>query len=196
MAFRKSHTSATERGEPRRLSGPDAITQPYAIDPTDGALGYHDDGFTASGLPRFSGHYDKWDGGYKLAVNGTPTVNQRKFYESSLTDGQFRALLDDNWTSQANPDRGEVDAVLFTNHLLAGYAPHSNHFYQFGSMVARDDAFLFQHSFWSDHDPRLSGNGSGGPSSSLVGIGLPVSVGRPKLLRWKECPADAHAACP
>ncbi len=180
---------------PKLGTGANSITQPYAIDPTDEKLGYHDDGFTTGNLPRFSGNYDQWDNGYKLDAAGNPTDKKRKFYESSLTDNRFRALLDPNWKPSTNPTNGQIDAVIFTNHLLAGWAPHRDTFYQFGSMVARDDAMMFKNGFWSDHDARLSGAGAtgGASGSALVGIGLPLSVGRPRLQRWQECPP---AACP
>ena len=175
---------------PKLGPGVDSLMQPYAIDPTDKSLGYHDDGFTAKGLPRFSGNYDQWDGGYKRDTLGN-IVGDRKFYESSLPDDKFKALLADNWKSELDPQWSEVDAVMFTNHLFAGYAPQQN-IYLFGSMVARDDAFMFRNGFWSDHDTRLSGTGGSIGIGLPSNVGLPMSVGRPTLQSWKEC---APAGC-
>ena len=172
-----------------------SITQPYAIDESDAALGYHDRGFTSDGAPRFSGNYDQWDQGYKLDASGNPTNQKRKFYESSLADAQFKALVEPNWNPSTGADYGEVDAVMFTNHLMAGWAPHDYELYNFGSMVARDDAFMFEWGFRSDHDARLVGVGGGIAAELLNETGLPLSVGRPTLQRWQECSPDPNAVC-
>ena len=171
---------------PKIGSGAGTITQDYAIDATDSPMGYHDAAFDAQGRPLFSGNYDQQDqqaGAPGLKLDGTP----RKFYESSLPDGQFRALLDNDWNPSIGGMRGNVHAALFTNHLLAGYDPHAEYFYLFGSVVARDDAFMFRRSLWIDHDVRLTTGGGGATTNT---VGLPVSVKRPRLTTWKECPPE------
>ena len=173
---------------PRFGDGESSITQPYAIDPSDASLGYHDDGFDAAGRPRFSGNYDQWDGGYKLDANGNPG-EQRKFYESSLSDAQFQALVSPGWKPATASSIGELDAALFTNHLITGYAPQTNYLYQFGSMVGRDDGLVFYSNWWSDHDTRLNNAGMGLSSQ----IALPFGIKRPRLMSWSECPP---AGCP
>jgi hypothetical protein len=74
-----------------------------------------------------------------------------------------------------------LDGVLFTNHAIAGLAPSSLTIN--GSMVARDDGILFSGStFRVNHDNRILGD------QASQEIALPMSVRRPTLLQWSDCP--------
>jgi hypothetical protein len=165
-------------------SSPSGKTQPYAIDPTDTDLGYHtgDGGvmLDALGRPLFDGNYNQQDmdgaaPGEKL--DGSP----RKFYESTLADTDFQNTL-------GMPPTGtimQVDAVLFTNHALAGFSPTGTTLN--GAMVSRDDAFNYGVQMAIRHDPRMLRDAM---ASRVV---LPMSVRRPQLTTWEECPPSG---CP
>jgi hypothetical protein len=179
-----------------------AVTMPYVIDPTDASLGYHDAGFDDTGKPKFSGNYDQFDGGVKLNADGTVYENDggstvpRKFYESSLTDEAFQALVDANWDPEtAGGWQGGVNAVLFTNHALMGYTPQEG-LNIFGSVVARDDTLVYNTSLGIEHDARLTTGGA----NQATDIGLPFSIRRPTLCGRIVCPAsgcsDDMPACP
>ncbi|MCI0564824.1 MAG: hypothetical protein MN733_40675, partial [Nitrososphaera sp.] len=55
-----------------------------------------------------------------------------------------------------------------------------------GALVARDDALMFNDNLFLNHDIRLLGDES-------QGYGLPLSVDRPSLVTWEECPSSG---CP
>ena len=180
-------TDFQERGvlsmlQPWSLSNPDGKTQPYEIDPSDADLGYDTYG---NGV--FDGDYTKIDEdgqSRKLRCSGDASVCGRKFYESSLPDEEFHALVDPTWRIDPNkpqPYRSRLDAVLYTNHAFTGFLPHYGADF-FGSIVARDDATAFGGDYLSLwHDLRLlSGN-------SAIQITLPMSLRRPELTEWKEC---------
>ncbi|MBI1991633.1 MAG: hypothetical protein HYY90_03560 [Candidatus Omnitrophica bacterium] len=208
--------------QPRSEANPAGKTQPYAVDPTDVPLGYQDAGVTR-GLdnvdrPQFSGNYDRQDktGGasaYKMHWDLTQAQDAqgnpipRKFYESTLSDEEFRAIIDRNgngaidqsddplfttsgpgalpaqWTS------AKIDAVLFANHAIAGQV-YADQLYLNGSMVARDEALIFNKALQINHDMRLVDATRDPSNDDTV---LPVSVTRPKLKKLEECP---EGGCP
>lgn len=178
-------TDFEERGvlemlQPNTADNPDGKTQPYAVDQSDAALGYGS--YWIQGRPYFDGDYTQVDkNGQGEKADGTP----RRFYESSLPDAQFQALVEPSWRSDPNepqPYHGFVDAVLYTNHALAGLTPHYG-FTFFGSLVARDDAMVRTGTYTDmHHDVRLLGDEM---ASQTV---LPLDIHRPRLKRWEELP--------
>ena len=158
-----------------------SVTQPYVIDPTDIALGYCN--ATAqcdTSRPVFNGNYDQLDGGKKL------DDQPRKFYESSLADRDFSKLVDLHFHSRDwNPSLMDINAVLFTNHALAGFVD-LDEFRINGTMISRDDALVFDKDLFLNHDIRLLDD-----RSRL--IGLPYGLQAPKLHSWTECPSSG---CP
>ncbi|MBI3010832.1 MAG: hypothetical protein HYY57_07605 [Candidatus Omnitrophica bacterium] len=146
------------------------------IDPTDLSLGYDNYAPDAQGRPQFDGNYDQSDGGLKL--DGT----QRKFYESTLSNTDFQALVSMNSTWTA------IEGVIFTNHLFAGAINSSIGAGIRGAIVARDESISFTGSMLGiAHDLRLLDN------SALPYVGLPIGVQRPQLIAWQEC---RPASCP
>ena len=162
-----------------RADDPDTVTQPYVVDPTDELLGYDskNPSLCSGKFPCFDGNYDHEDGGQKL--DGSP----RKFYESTLPDDEFRALVDPKLRTSTAP-LVQIDAVLFTNHALAGLV-NAQKLKIDGAIVARDDGLLFGNQLEVNHDIRLV--------NGVTATGLPMSIKRPKLIRFEECPP---AGCP
>ena len=177
-------TDFQQRVLPILDGGAASKTQPYAIDQSDESLGYHTGNGVAmndsQGRPLFDGNYNRQDeqGGLPgQKLDGSP----RKFYESTLSDAAFQTLA-----TNLAPSSGStftIEGVLFTNHALAGYVPNSITIN--GAMVSRDDGLIFNGTtFRINHDIRLLGD-----NDQLVQqIALPVSVQRPTLQQWKECP--------
>ena len=168
----------------------DGKTQPYVVDPTDVTLGY-DSGNSAlcnGYAPCFHGDYTQEDKNPDGSPGTKLDLTARKFYESSLSDAAFQVLVDPTWDpSQPQGYHAHIEAVLYTNHALAGYAPKYGTFF-FGSIVSRDDALAFGGDYVTLlHDPRLSTQGGG---SDIV---LPLSFDRLQLRSWKECPTGSCA---
>lgn len=117
------------------------FTQAYAVDPTDADIGYVS--YWDDGVPMFDGNYTAYDGGKKLANNGTSLVS-RKFFESSFSDATIHAA--------AGNQVQHVDAVLYTNHLLSGKigACEFN-----GAIVSRDEAMIYSGSIDINYDIRV-----------------------------------------
>ncbi len=159
--------------------GAESLVQPYAVDPSDASLGYDNTPPAACGgrSPCFNGHYTDRDGG--KYTDGTAG---RKFYESSLPAAQFKALIDTNDELYRYGNSARIDAVLYTNHAIAGYVPPKNNKKKLsidGTMVGRDDAMVVDADFTINHDMRLN--------MASSDLGLPVAVTRPRLVRWEEC---------
>jgi len=198
---------------PKTMGNPKGKTQPYIIDPTDAPLGYHDAGFM-TGLdgqsrPKFSGNYDQQDQANGLpaikrnldgteAVDGEGTVIPRNFYESSLPDEAFKKIIDTNRNGLI--DQGDdaifntsavakVDAVLFTNHALAGKV-YADRLDLDGSLIARDDALIFGNKLVINHDQRLVN------SQINQAVVLPFTITRPRLVGVRDCPPSGCAALP
>jgi hypothetical protein len=189
----------------REIGFPDNdLTRPYIVDPSDAELGYANYPPTAGGLPRFDGNYNQQDldPANRDLVTGEPLpawkpddgdpatpLVERKFYESSLSDEEFRKLVDPKLLELETGGLA-VDAVLFTNHAIAGYVP-VNHIGVFGSLVARDDALVYGRQLAIGHDPRLLGSlwnaAAGRP------FFLPITLERPDMVRWEEVPVRVPA---
>jgi hypothetical protein len=129
--------------------------------------------------PCFDGDYDQQD-----EQNGAPGVkldgNPRKFYESTLADNDFAQLVSSSdWTPSKDV---KIDAVLFTNHALAGLANVRKLTFN-GTVVARDDALIFGTNLFMNHDSRVV-------NPQAQALNLPLSLQRPQLRSWQECPAS------
>ena len=165
--------------KPKTAQNPSGKTQSHAVDTTDEALGYWTGNggimYDAKGRPLFSGNYDQQD--KQGGLPGTKTDGSaRKFYESSLPDASFQALV-----NMPPGDDVTIDGVIFTNHAFAGYAPGDVEIN--GSTVARDDALVFSgNDLAIIHDMRLIS------AQGAQQVALPQSLVRPKLMTWKECP--------
>ena len=163
---------------PKLTPGAQSVTQPYVIDPSDAALGYDDYALDSKGRPRFSGNYDQRDknadGTPGTKIDGTP----RKFYESSLPNLEFQQRF--AAAKAIYPYYVLISGVLYTNHAVASLA-EASYMGLLGAVVARDDAMIFQRSFWIDHDIRLL-------DKSASALALPFSIKSARLLTWEECP--------
>ena len=178
--------------EPNSISNPDGRTHDYSIDPTDSDLGYHS--YSQGGVMMFDGNYNAYDGGYKLNPDGSPVLDGdgnpvlRKFYESSLSDTAFQALVQPLYPQYYQTDQvRHIDAVLFTNHAVAGVTDAQTLEIN-GAMIGRDEAVLFGQNFIINHDTRLLNT-----TDQAAQITLPYGLKRPELTKWEECPA---AGCP
>lgn len=171
--------------QPYSASNTQGRTVDYAIDDTDAELGYHS--FSQGGLKMFDGNYNAYDGGYKMTTDGTPVLDgngepvPRKFYESSLSDAAFQALVAPNQVHT-------IEGVLFTNHALAG-ATSADELQIHGAMVSRDDALVFGGELTVNYDIRLLDTDHDQGSH----ITMPYGIERPELTKWEECPAEG---CP
>jgi len=193
--------------KPAANANPKGKTQAYVVDSHDADLGYHTgkDGFMydSQNRPLFNGNYDQQDKqgielGWKLDANGNPLLDglgekiPRKFYEATMSDSAFQKLLDTNkngivdtgdnpfYDSTAGKS-AKIDAVLFTNHALAGRV-YANTLALNGAMVSRDDALNFGTNLVLNHDMRLS------DSRAINDIALPFRITRPRLVTLQECP--------
>lgn len=162
-------------------------TQPYVVDPTDLDLGYGNTLSAACGgkSPCFDGDYTQHDTQRQpdgtLAPGKKTDGSPRKFYESSLPDKTFTALVDEDWTDPT-ASQAIVNGVLYTNHAIAGYVAATDIAF-FGAVVARDDAMQFgSEEAVIMHDTRLL---DGTTVSQII---LPLTIQRPKLVDWKEAP--------
>lgn len=191
---------------PKANGAPTSETGPYAIDASDAALGYQSYTDPVTGKPMFNGNYTVQDletGDYSNmpwggAAQGDPAVRpdgaggvvSRKFYEATLSDADFQALV--NGPLGMPPANAAVtqvifDGVLFTNHALLGLVNKSIRFN--GSMVGRDEVVLSNGaSIEINHDQRLS---SGVVPAEAVS--LPFAFQRPQLTRWQAC---SQSGCP
>ena len=173
--------------QPLSETNPQGKTHPYTVETTDVDLGYDsgDPALCGGFSPCFNGDYtvqDKDGLNPGLKADNTP----RKFYESSLSDDDFRLLVDPNMMDADYAGRIDIDAVLFTNHALASLV-HAPALVVNGAMVARDDAMQFNRNFAINHDIRLLDE----ENASLVV--LPLDIGRPTLNDWRECQPAAGA---
>ncbi len=188
--------------QPKTATNPDGKTQPYLIDPSDEALGY----WTGSGgvwedrgRPLFNSNYTATDGGHKVRGDGQPATDgngqplPRRFYESSFHDEAFLAVLDKNRDGVINSDDDKlfkpnatatIDAVLYTNHALAGIA--MGNLIINGALVSRDDGLVVGKDLTINHDTRLIHGAS-------AAMALPYTIARPRLVSWVECPPSG---CP
>lgn len=186
---------------PNLRPGDSSKTQPYEIDASDEDLGYANASACSSSTPcTFDGNYDQVDKdglkeGEKMEFdrqgpdfNRSPiAAGARRFYESTLPDGdptnpkegEFRYYVDQYLPRGTEPMT--IDAVLYTNHALAGFVPSSEPLTINGAMVSRDDGLVMNGSLIINHDVRLR---EGGLTSQIV---LPLSMQRPRLVGFQDC---------
>lgn len=161
--------------------------KPYVTTEADKVIGYGKGVASSTLCPRtpcFSGDYTKVDGGKK--TDGT----NRTFYESSLSDTDWDAYAVDKANDPMYQGSGagkvaHIEAVLYSNHLVAGYVDTEN-FLMNGMMAARDDGLAFTGRMLLSHDRRLVAN-------NVVDLALPGTFARPTPVLWVECPP---AGCP
>jgi len=173
--------------KPKTLSNPAGVTKSYVVDRTDTDLGYDslDPSLCAGISPCFNGDYTQQDKQNGLPAFKQDGVTPRKFYETSLSDTSFRALVNPNLNNEDYTSPITIDAVLFTNHAIASLVKAQNLVLN-GAMVARDDATVFNKTLTINHDSRLISD-----TSAAKTIALPFSIGRPKLRSVKECSATS-----
>ncbi|NQT96075.1 MAG: hypothetical protein HQ572_06445 [Candidatus Omnitrophica bacterium] len=123
------------------------FTQGYETDSTDATLGYDSDGDPANGY-WFDGNYTVFDGGLK--DDGAGGSEQRRYYESSISDAQIRSI-----SAPSNQIRN-VDGILYNNHAFTGRV---GRFAINGSMVARDEAIIYSGSIDMNYDMRALNEG-------------------------------------
>jgi hypothetical protein len=177
------YTSTTFKTQvlPNLRPGSKSKTQPYVVDPTDVDLGYDTgdvENLCKGQSPCFGGDYTVQDKDGLLPgtqTNGSP----RLFYESTLGDSTFRPLVSMPTSTLT------VDAVLYTNHAMAGWSPAATATVFNGSRVARDDGVIYSGPIRINHDIRLLDDTF---SPSIV---LPMSVSRPTVTGFQECPASS-----
>lgn len=159
-------------------SAPGSIVQPYVPDPTDASLGYNNASPAAcKGIsPCFNGNYTAYDGGYK----GANPSDKRRFYESSLTNAQFKSYINADDPLLKGSKDARIDAVLYTNHAVAGYVPpkSTKKVRLTGTIISRDDALVVDSDFVLNHDMRLNMDQD---------FSLPVALARPTLAAVQEC---------
>jgi len=192
--------------KPETSENPQGKTQAYVVDSHDADLGYFNAGYDSQNRPLFNGNYDQpdkqgLDPGYKLnltsdgsvsfALDGQGNKIPRKFYESTLSDSAFQKLLDSNHNGVIDAAdsalfnttaSAKIDAVLFTNHALAGRV-YASTLALNGAMVSRDEALNFGSNLVLNHDMRLS------DTQAINDVALPFRITRPRLVTLKECPA-------
>jgi hypothetical protein len=172
---------------PNLQPGPSSKTQPYVVDPTDVDLGYNTgdvENLCKGQFPCFEGDYTVQDKDGLL--EGTQTDgDKRLFYESTLGDLEFKSLV--NSLGNMPTTTLQIDAVLYTNHAMAGFSPATTATVFNGSRVARDDGFIMSGPLRLNHDIRLL---DGAFSPKIV---LPMSISRPTIKGFQECPANS---CP
>ena len=177
-------------------NGEKSLVQPYVVDPSDATIGYDSKTRSLCGgkSPCFNGRYTDPDGGTYFDYNklGQPIKTdgtKRKFYESSLREDKFTALIDPDDPLYAPGKTARIDAVLYTNHAIAGYVPpkeEGRNLSLNGTMVGRDDALVIDSDFTINHDMRLN-------MHDVSPADLPVTIARPQLRSWVECPPSG---CP
>jgi len=139
------YTTATWQSYTQRYQQP-PFTTPYIVDTTDQANGYVSY-YDTSGDPVFDGNYAALDGGQKDDGSGGVTV--RRFFESSFSDDEIKANADAG-------DVTQIDAILYTNHLLTGKVGACT---WNGTLVSRDEAIIYSGSVDLNYDVRVRGDG-------------------------------------
>jgi hypothetical protein len=111
------------------------------IDETDVPIGYASY-YDGDGNPVFDGDYRALDGGVKDGEVAGETES-RRYIDSSYSDVLIHSLCDEQVR--------QVDAVLFTNHLITGKlgAAEIN-----GCVVSRDEAIIYDGSLFINYDIR------------------------------------------
>ena len=158
------------RGLPRggSLFGPS-----HASDPSDLSLGYVSS-VAEDGTSTFNGNYEAVDGqnGSGKRTDGTA----RSFYEPTLDDTYFGKL-----NADAKP--GHMDAVLYANHMIAGYPLNAviN-----GSVVCSDEFYTRNGNLTFNWDARLGTRSLDGMDFKSGLPSLPGVVSRDVIFHWSE----------
>ena len=118
------------------------FTQAYEVDLTDSANGYVQ--YFQGDDPYFNGDYTVNDGGTKL------DGSNRRFYESSYNNNYVRSIAE-----PAN-QIDQIDAVTYTNHAFAGRV---GNFTMNGSLIARDEAIVYNGNITMNYDVRVKYKG-------------------------------------
>ncbi|AKJ63556.1 hypothetical protein [Kiritimatiella glycovorans] len=147
------------------------FTQPYITDATDADIGFCTsyDGTNYW----FDGDYTE-DFGEKLDSDNPSNGVPRAYFESSLSDDDFKSL---------NPDRyiGRLDAAIFNNHLTAGR--FSSNCELNGSMTCRDECLIPNGRIYINWDIRLGHASRDGTDFNSY---LPRGLNYPELVSWRE----------
>ncbi len=136
----------------RYLSPP--FTQGYEVDASDAPLGYDSDGNPGNGY-WFNGNYTAFDGdftdpNYSGKDNGAGGSEQRRFFESSLSDSYIHSIA-----APSNQIRN-VDGAIYNNHAFSGRV---GCFTINGTIVSRDEAIVYSGSITMNYDVRAFGTG-------------------------------------
>ncbi|MHC4473521.1 MAG: hypothetical protein ACYS99_21470, partial [Planctomycetota bacterium] len=144
------------------------FTQSYVVDPSDAVNGYVT-GTDSEGNPTFHGNYTALDGGEKDADGGSGTV-PRRFFESSFSDELVHAVAADGYVT-------EINAILYTNHLLSGRIGATTFN---GTIVSRDEALIYSGWVEMNYDARVRDDGY-----EFIDIYLPRQPAY-KILYWSQ----------
>ncbi len=139
------------------------FTSAYKVDASDASIGYVS--YYQGGDPYFDGNYTAYDGGTK--TDGS----NRRYYESSLSNSDWNALHATNHVSQ-------IDALIYNNHATSGRIINAEFN---GSIIARDEALVFQGSITVNYDYRFKQN-----AAEYVGVDLPIALMEPERRLWSE----------
>ncbi|NCD34630.1 MAG: hypothetical protein EOL87_14590 [Spartobacteria bacterium] len=149
------------------------FTSPYIVDESDASIGYCTSVDSDSNY-WFHANYTAKDGGYQQGdTAGSPS---RRFFESSLSDSDFIKYAG---TGLYKPAR--VDAVLYNNHLMAGYFGNNAEFN--GCVVARDECIIPNGLMYFNWDIRL---GDMAHDSIDTYFYLPTSLAPCQTVGWRE----------
>ena len=167
--------------------------QSYQTDPTDASIGYYDTRATIGGTANpnykgFAGDYTAPDGGVRYngpstgaATDFSKTV-ARNYYESSFSDAYIKSIAGLTNADKSTVMPGTMQGFFYTNHLFGGRSHVTS---ITGSMVARDEAILFDSKLQLFYDPRSSSQSA---ASSHVNIGLPGGNASFVCWLWEQQP--------
>ncbi len=146
------------------------FTQGYSTDGSDSSIGYDSDGNPVNGY-WFDGNYTSFDGdftdpSYMGKDNGAGGAQERKYYESSLSDSYIHSI------SSSSSQIRNIDAVLYNNHCFSGKV---GNFTLNGSIISRDEAIIYSGNITMNYDIRAYGDGIEG-----IDIYLPRDLSLPE----------------
>lgn len=147
------------------------FTEPYPVSMTDSNIGYVS--YSQNGTNYFDGDYTQVFG-EKVATDNPSNTVSRKLYESSISDGVFASLNPVEYIAQ-------VDAVLYDNHLSAGYFASGAQLN--GGTVCRDECFYLGGTVSWNWDSRL---GSESPDGLQFNMYMPKMLAPMKTIIWME----------
>lgn len=172
LVARGSIVSGNTTGSPHFASyAKPPFTSQYQVESRDSDNGYETS--TSSGTSYFNGNYtvqDKnWDGTAGTKSDGTA----RKFYESTLADGDLSGVWGSSHTI------AQIDAVMYCNHLIGGDIGAATFN---GTVVGRDEAYVFVSNAHFHYDERIHSN----HGENVLDIFLPKDLSRPIRMAWRE----------